>query len=385
MKEIAKIMMNCLALAVSDGETPRQENISAEQLTKLYALSAHHDLAHLVASALETQDLLGESPIREHFERQQMLAIFREANQSEEFRRICQVFEEEKIDYLPLKGAVIRELYPEPWMRTGCDIDILVRPETLDRAADAICRKLGYLREGRNSHDLSLMSANGVQLELHFDTIEEDCAADSASVLQNIWSHARLDAGTAHRYRLSDAMFYFYHIAHMAKHFEHGGCGVKPFLDMWLLCHRVEFDREERRELLASGGLLTFAEAAERLSEAWFSGAAWDALCEDMSRYLLRAGVYGTVESKVAVGQAKRGSRGKNLWSRIWLPYDILKRHYPSLEGHRLLVLFYQIRRWFGSLTGRKMKQTVSELRANSSVAEAESQAIASLLTQLEL
>ena len=31
-----------------------------------------------------------------------------------------------QIPFLPLKGSVIRQYYPEPWMRTSCDIDILV-------------------------------------------------------------------------------------------------------------------------------------------------------------------------------------------------------------------------------------------------------------------
>ena len=42
------------------------------------------------------------------------------------------------IPYVLLKGAVIQHLYPEAWMRTSSDIDVLVHEEDLDAAVKAI-------------------------------------------------------------------------------------------------------------------------------------------------------------------------------------------------------------------------------------------------------
>ena len=39
----------------------------------------------------------------------------------------------------------------------------------------------------------------------------------------------------------------------MAKHFENGGCGVRPFIDLWILNHRRPFDRAKRESLLRDG------------------------------------------------------------------------------------------------------------------------------------
>ncbi|MDO5139153.1 MAG: nucleotidyltransferase family protein, partial [Oscillospiraceae bacterium] len=33
---------------------------------------------------------------------------------------ICSALDNGNIDYVPLKGSVIKDLYPEPWMRTSC-------------------------------------------------------------------------------------------------------------------------------------------------------------------------------------------------------------------------------------------------------------------------
>jgi hypothetical protein len=75
-----------------------------------------------------------------------------------------------------LKGPVLAErLYPTPWLRPSQDLDILICPEDLDRAATALTI-LGYaLQEGpsgrhhrRHDHHLSLYHASSPPIELHF-------------------------------------------------------------------------------------------------------------------------------------------------------------------------------------------------------------------------
>ena len=56
---------------------------------------------------------------------------------------------------------------------------------------------------------------------------------------------------------MTDEMFYFYHIAHMAKHFEEGGCGIRPFIDLWTLDNIKDVDHDKRDELLSRGNLNT--------------------------------------------------------------------------------------------------------------------------------
>lgn len=386
MKQTSKMMMALLCAAVGGAAVPEEikENMTAERQKKLYALSRHHDMAHLVAFSLESLGVLDGGEIGEAFRRQQMVAVYRESGQSEALAEIGAILEQEQIDYLPLKGAVIRALYPESWMRTGCDVDILIKPESLEKAADLLCGKLGYRREGRNAHDLSLIGESGINVELHFSMIESDCAARSAAVLERAWEYAVLSEGN-HGYRLSDDMFYFYHIAHMAKHFEHGGCGVKPFLDLWLINRRGEGDAEGREALLAEGGLTAFAHACETLAEAWFDGKEWDGLCEDMSRYLLSAGMYGNAENKAAVGIAQKGGHGRSMWSRIWIPYEVLRGHYPSLGERRWLIPLYQARRWMRLLRRDARSRSVDELRAGAAVSDEASRTVASLLERLEL
>ena len=52
----------------------------------------------------------------------------------------------------------------------------------------------------------------------------------------------------------------------------------------------------------------------------WFGNAAHDEATRRLERYILYGGVYGTVDNRMSVRQAKSGGKLRYAWSRIWLP-----------------------------------------------------------------
>ena len=116
-------------------ETSEVKDISrisdAKEYGELYRLSKKHDMAHIVGAALERRGLLGDDEVSAAFRKQQMLAVYRYETINYELEEIRELFEGEGIAFMPLKGSVIRKYYPQPWMRTSCDIDILVKEEEL--------------------------------------------------------------------------------------------------------------------------------------------------------------------------------------------------------------------------------------------------------------
>ena len=295
-----------------------------------------------------------------------MLAVYRYEKINYELGRLSKVLNEEKIPFIPLKGSVIRQYYPEPWMRTSCDIDVLVHESDLERAVSALTSAAGYKADSKGSHDVGMFSDSGVHLELHYGLIEDKIVGSAADILRSAWENASPVSDTS-EYIFGDDLFFFYHTAHMAKHFVNGGCGIRPFIDIWVLNHCVSFDREERDALLAKGGLLVFAKQAEALSEAWFGNGEHTDITRRMQDYLLKGGVYGTTANRVSVQQIRKGGKIRYAFSRIWLPYDVLKFHYPSLEGKRWLLPVFEVRRWFKLIFCGGFKRSVSELKLNSS------------------
>lgn len=331
-------------------------------MEELYRFSKEQDLAHLAGTALGKLGLLGTDPVSRQFQKQAVSAVYRHARMEKELKRICQTLSQAGIRHIPLKGAVLRQSYPEAWMRTSCDIDILIPEDTLDTAVAALKNTLGYTKEGGDSHEVSLFSGNGVHLELHFDLIEEGKCNGSAAVLQRVWQDASPIQPGSLTLDMSDELFYFYHIAHMAKHFLMGGCGIRPFLDIWVLNHRVSHDRQKRHALLEQGGLLTFARTVERLSQVWFAGEQHDDLTRKAEDFLLQGGLYADTKTIVSLRHAEGQGRFGYIFFRIFLPMEQLQSEYPILLKKKWLCPFCQVLRWFRMLFGGKARQKLRRL-----------------------
>ncbi len=341
-------------------------------LPELLNLSKKHDVIHLVAFGLQKNGLIASD--HAGAEKQILKAVYRCERLKAEYTVLCAALEAAKVPYLPLKGAILRDLYPETWMRTSCDIDVFVRREDVSAAASYLSEHLHYEEKERATHDVSFYSPQGNHIELHFDLVEEGRAQNANGILNDVWKHVSLCEGSAYRYEMDDAFFYFYHIAHMAKHFETGGCGVRPFIDLWILDRLDGADRAERDRLLSDGGLLRFANAARKLCEVWFGGAEADELCLQMQEFILSGGVYGTASNRVALQQKAKGGRLGYVFSRIFVSFDKLKRYYPILEKYPFLMPIMQVRRWFmlfrPSVAGMAKRELKTNYQVDKSKAE---------------
>ena len=355
---------------------------SDDEARRLYALAKRHDLAHLVTAALERCGRMPEGELGELFARERLLAVYRCGRQTHGATLAMDALAAAGIAYVPLKGAVIRPLYPEPWMRTCCDVDILVREEDLDRAVAAIGAACGLVeRPHRKFHDVLLCLDPETHVELHFSLREGYEAMDA--VLARAWEYAVPEEG--YRYRLLPEFLIFYHIAHMAHHFLHGGCGLRPFLDLYLLERSLAYDASSLDALLSKARLLTFAAAAREAVATWLGGVAPTERVRQMGDYLFPAGAYGLLDNRVAIGAAGK-SRFRYILGRIFLPYAVLSEYYPTLRGRRLLTPWYQVRRWCAILKKRARRRgAFAELRRSAALSDGQAARMSALLAAVGL
>ena len=343
MEKIIHAMMELIASEVCGKSIDKSRySLTDEELAKQYKLSKSHDLAHLVGDALIKNDLIEDGEIKAKFQKQIMLAVYRYEKINYELGRLRKVLNEAEIPFIPLKGSVLRRYYPEPWMRTSCDIDVLVHEEAVDQTAQIIVEKLGYTYEKKQYHDISLMSDGGVHLELHHSIKENKANIDA--LLSECWDYATVLDG--YECEFTNEFFFFHQIAHASYHFLYGGCGVRPILDLYLLQRKMPFDSTVLDEMLERSGIKKFFDAAKALSEVWFGGSEHTDVTRRMEDYLLRGGVYGSTANSMAVGQQKEKGRLGYIINRIWLPYELLCITYPRLKGRKYLQLFYEIKRW---------------------------------------
>lgn len=349
------------------GDTASLSPLTEQEATTLYRLSSKQDVAHLVGDAVCKGNLLEGGELYTAYQKSTLSALYRYNRLSSALALVCRLFEEAKIPFMPLKGSVIRALYPAPWMRMSCDVDILVHEEDLACAKELLLAN-SFRSDIDGSHDISFFSPSGVHIELHFRLMEDHIATGMDLPLADPWAHAAPKSEGSFHYVMSDALFYYYHMAHMAKHYLHGGCGIRPFIDLYILSRQQPSDSSLQKELLAMGGLTQFAEAAEALTAVWFADAEASATTEKMEEYLIKGGVYGSKKNRVAIQQAKRGGKLGYALSRIFLPYEILKFYYPVLQKHKWLLPACEVIRWVKLLFSGGLRRSADELRMNQAI-----------------
>ena len=137
MLSIRKLFLTVIRAFVTDSEIDEavKSQFTPDVLEAMFEISKVHDVLPIVSDTLYKNGLRpkGEE-ITQKFQKQQMVALNRYMNIENEQQKLYKLFSSNAITFIPLKGSVIRQYYPQPYMRTSCDIDILVREEDLDRA-----------------------------------------------------------------------------------------------------------------------------------------------------------------------------------------------------------------------------------------------------------
>ncbi len=360
--------------------------ITPEILPILLDLSKRHDLAHIVGDALDKNGLLpDDAEIKKHFLRERDLAVYRYIQQQYDLEQICMLLENSKIQFIPLKGCVFRSLYPEPWMRTSCDIDILVKKDDLKTALDLLSDKLGFVAKKQPSiNEWSMFTPGGVHVELHYDLTEGE--KYGKEILTDIWQYTIPIREGSYHLLLTDTVFYFYHIAHMVKHFENGGCGIRPFLDLWIFQSKVTLNQNDKKQLLELGNLLKFSQASEKLVGSWFESKQENHLSSQIEEYIFSGGSFGKKSNRIGMQQAKNGTRAKYFLSRIFISNKKLKIKYPILQKHPFLTPFYHIVRWSKPIWDKKVRnKSLDELSISSLIEKSHQESMGELLIKLGL
>ena len=375
------MIFKLLKSALSGQECREAQGLDRGAWEIIYKISKEHDLAHIIGYALRSLETKIDEDLGKAFERSANVATFRYMQSAYELESMADTLDKAKICFMPLKGSVLNKYYKEPWLRTSCDIDILVKKEDIEKAKEVLINELGYAFKYASNHDVSLTSPSGVHLELHFE-LDEDCFKDS-KLLGDVWNSGELE-NTGYHYTMTNELFLFFHIYHMAKHFKGGGCGIKPLLDLWVIRNKMGYDEKKATAMLEREGYLTFYQNALALSNVWFEGATHTELTRQMQAFILQGGVYGTFEQNIAMAQTKE-SRFKRLFRRIFMPYRQLIVRYPSLKKCPPLYPIYTVIRWFRILFSKDRGRAFDEIKANQSISQNEINQAGDLINKLGL
>lgn len=266
---------------------------------KLYCLSALHGVSNLVFYGLKQlpQDAQVPGQVMEKFCKDWKKALAREAAQHLAMEEMRRCFEENAVANLPLKGCLLKYLYPRPDMRFMADIDILVRKEQTGQVKE-LMQALGFIAVDQGGNHDIYHRKPFLNVEIHRRLISD--TSPYYTYLEKVWDRAVLQPGYRYTYRLSREDLYIYIFLHLTKHYMGGGTGIRSFLDLWVYLRRYEkeMDMAYIGAELELVGLRKFEQNIRGFSKACFENgqSSWqsDELHRKMAAYVFSSGAYGT-------------------------------------------------------------------------------------------
>lgn len=319
--------------------TPDSEKISNINLEHLYKAAHKHMLTATTAYALRSAGIIDKS-----FEQARTKSVRKITAMDIDKARLFERLENEKIWYMPLKGTVVKELYPSIGMRQMSDFDILFDKEYAENVRD-IMLDLGFTCEhfGEGNHDIYFKQPVS-NYEMHTGLFGEANKPEIYEYYKNVKERLIKDENNSFGYHFSNEDLYIYLTAHEYKHFSASGTGLRSLLDTYVFLKKYEsqLDMEYISAETKKLGINDFEQQNRSLALHLFGDSKLTENDSEMLEYVISSGTYGTLQNSIENSVKKNGGgkKGKRAYikSKLFLPLDIVKAAYPFYYKHKALL-----------------------------------------------
>lgn len=336
-----------------------QSAITGEQLTLPEEFDISKAVPHLKKHGLIPLGYAGavncgidpDTPLMEKLQEQYLLEYYTSDCQLRRLQQVFDAFEENGIEYMPLKGTIMKHLYPSHEMRSMSDGDVLIHPEQRDKL-QSIMEQLGFKPLSESDHEWNWTTPE-IKLELHKRLVSSD-DKDYYRYFGEGWQFAKTRDGC--RWSMTKEDAFIFEFAHFARHYCTHGVSVRHIIDLWIHIRcNPSMDTAYVRTQLATMDMAAFYDNIMVLVDAWFCDGPWDEKTEFISDYIFSGGVSKALSDRARAAQ-KTGSieSGNNLvlLRRIFPFKKHISWNYPQLKNLPLPLAWAA--RWALLLTVRK-------------------------------
>ena len=357
--------------------TPDEKKVFKMDLERLYGFTKWHTVDSITYIALSATPDLPQNEVLRRWRESYFKAIRKSALMDTQRRKLFSYMDENNIWYMPLKGIVLRELYPKQSMRQMADNDILFDAAFKEDIKNYFISQ-GYdvITDVNKNHDV-YEKAPIYNYEMHTSLF--------GATPDNAWKQYFGDVKTrliknetGAGYHFTDEDFYVYFIAHAFHHYEESGTGIRSFADCYVYRSVKELDDAYIEKELQKLGIADFEKLLRSVSDKIFEDIAvedalaslsteeYELLCESIS-----SGTYGTDKNeitkklrKVQGGKKPIAVRTKLLYyvRRVFPNMEFYQEYYPFVFRWKILIPFVVIYRVFRGiiLHGKQLwKETV--------------------------
>ena len=351
---------------------PSKSRLEKMDMEQVYNAAKRHSLTGIAAYSLESAGVQNE--------------LFRTAKAKSARKNILLDFERKKlfsfcekkgIWYMPLKGCILKDMYPDFSMRQMADNDILFDPEHRAEIKEYF-KADGYrvVKYNQSNHDI-YEKPPILNFEMHTSLFGASHNQKWTKYYKGIKDKLIKDSDNNYGYHFSDEDFYIYIVAHEYKHYINGGTGIRSLLDRYIYLKAKQetmnwsYISDECRTL----EIADFEQQSRELSQKVFGNRETELSDEEKTifEYYLKSGTYGNLDQNIKHKMdelckekgsgSKIGAKLKYIRYRVFPPIEVYEECCPTLCRHKLLLPAAWAYRFVrGMIT--KRKKVHNELRS---------------------
>ena len=355
---LTKSYLNLLSIYLNQKKVD-DLTIDDETLSFYLRLSKSHSLLALFFKVVESTKANINKEAYKKLEEHYYAAIRKDAFFIEERKALYAYLNEKEIDYLPLKGIVLKEYYLDPYTREYADNDILFNKG--DELIKEFFTKRDYTVEyyKKSNHDV-YMKKPFFNFEMHRALFGETGDNEKlVNYFKDYLVNSPIKEGYEHY--LNKEQFYIYFTAHSYKHFHVSGCGIRTLVDYYLYLNKEQLDFAYINEELNKLDLLDFSNKFSSLAKKVFNNEELSKEEEEMLLFIASSGTYGTLEHAVSKGIKEKG-KFRYFMSRLFPPFSFYKSAYPWAYKCPILIPIAWLARCFRILF-KNPKRAVNEIK----------------------
>ena len=342
-KEILKIIKS----GITEDNIKISNEFSSE---KFIELVGKHNIFALAYYGLLNCNALKNENLYNQLKKVAIIGFYISEQQQHYINKISIQFHQNNIDYMFLKGSILKCLYPHPEIRRMGDIDILIKKEHYPKIIK-IMNELGFTFGNESKHELVWKKGN-IFIEFH-KILMPSYNKDLHAYFGNGWKRAILKGKNC--YTFSDEDMFIYIFSHFAKHFRDAGIGIIHMCDLYILLKTHKYDFEYINTELKKLKLYEFWCNIKKTIDVWFLDSEDCKMTDFITDTILNSGSYGLKEKYDISGALKREKKYKNrFWKnicitigRIFPRCKSMAQKYEILKKAPFLLRVFWVWRWF--------------------------------------
>jgi len=294
LNNLREFYINLLKFTISNTDTvPPCEDIDAEAV---FNICKKHDLLQMFYENAVSIGLLSkEDSVYPLWKESYILAKTKDVRQMIAVDEICQKLTSNSIRVMPLKGILIKELYPKTYYRKMTDLDILIDGENAKKAEELLT-SIGYEMLHDDKKHFSMYKKPGITIEIHKNLFLDKYN----DLFPDVWEKSKSNENDC--YIMCDEDLVLHNIIHYGIHFRYDGIGIRALLDIHFLIKNYPdvLSSKSFNERLEKSGYKKFFNQIVAVSKHLFEKGELTKEQEIVEKYLLSSGNMGSAKDQAA-------------------------------------------------------------------------------------